>query len=405
MKTRSTVAVIGPLEPFRCGFEGRLVGQGYRPSSVVRRLRVVAQLSSWLAARGLEPAALTPCQMEAFLDQVSSTSEYRRRTSRRALQEVLAYLGELGVVALPRTPVASGPNEVLLGNFADSLVRERGVASHTTTVRDYQRMARLFLSEAVHATDAGLEGVTTGDVTGFVLARCRGRSSRWARLLVTAVRSLLRFLYLEGMTASDLAAAVPNVASWRGASLPRAIDPEQVRRLLGGCDRRTGAGRRDFAILTLLARLGLRAGEVTALRLGDVDWRAGELVIRGKADRQERLPLPADVGEALAGYVRRGRPRRQDPHLFVHVRAPYAPLTSHAVREIVARAAHRAGLPRLAAHRLRHTAATQMLRAGAPLSEVAGVLRHRNMTTTAIYAKVDRATLRQVARPWPAGAR
>jgi integrase/recombinase XerD len=401
---QSTVAVIGPLEPFRCGFEAWLVGQGYRPSSVARRLRVVAQLSSWLAARGLVPPELTPCLAEAFLDRVGSTSKYRRRTSKRTLQELMAHLGELGVVTPPGTGV-SEPDEVLLGTFADYLVQERGVASHTTTLRDYQHIARLFLSQAVQPVGAGLAGVTTGDVTGFVLARCRGRSCRWARLLVTALRSLLRFLYLEGLTSSDLTAAVPKVASWRGASLPRAIDPDQLTRLLAGCDRRTRAGRRDFAILTLLARLGLRAGEVAALQLGDVDWREGEILIRGKGDRQERLPLPGDVGAALAGYVRRGRPRRHNPHLFLHVRAPYAPLTSHAVQAVVARAAHRAGLPGVAAHRLRHTAATEMLRAGAPLSEIAGVLRHRTLTTTAIYAMVDQATLRQVVRPWPAGAR
>jgi site-specific recombinase XerD len=309
------------------------------------------------------------------------------------------------VVRAGEAPVLDDPNEVLLRQFADHLVHERGVARHTTTVRDYQRIARLFLAETVGPDGAGLAGIATGDVSGFVLARCRGRSPRWARLLVTALRALLRFVYLEGHTPSDLSGAVPNVAGWRGASLPRAIAPEQVRRLLAACDRRTGAGRRDFAVLVLLARLGLRSGEVAALGLADVDWRAGEILIRGKADRQEKLPLPPDVGAALAGYLQRGRPRRHEASLFLQVRAPYAPLSPPAVRAIVARAAHRAGLPGVAAHRLRHSVATGMLREGASLSEIAGVLRHRNLATTAIYAKVDHATLRGVARPWPAGAR
>ena len=403
MNQRSMPVVTGPLAPFGDGFEAVLVSRGYRPSSVMRRLRTVALLSGWLAGQGLGPADLTERHLEAFADQVTSTSRYRRRTCARAVRDLVAYLSTLGVIAPPGASAVSGPYQSLLEDFGRYLVQERGVASHTTTVRDYQRIAALFLSSA--AGQAAVQGLTTSDVTGFVLARCRGRSPRWARLLVTALRSLLRFLFVEGLTLADLSGAVPNVASWRGASLPKAIGQDQVRQLLGSCDRRTAAGRRDYAVLVLLARLGLRAGEVAALQLDDVNWRAGEVLIRGKADRHERLPLPADVGEAMAGYLRQGRPRRTDRSIFLQVRAPYAPLTSHAVRAIVARAVGRAGLPPLAAHRLRHTAATQMLAAGAPLSEIAGVLRHRNLTSTSGYAKVDYASLGEVTQRWPAGAR
>jgi site-specific recombinase XerD len=403
MNQRSMPVVTGPLAPFGDGFEAVLVSQGYRPSSVMRRLRTVALLSGWLAGQGLGPADLTEFRLEAFAGQVTGTSRYRRRTCARAVRDLVAYLSTLGVIVPPGVPAASGPYQPLLEDFGRYLVQERGVASHTATVRDYQRIAALFLSGA--AGQAAVQDLTTSDVTGFVLARCRGRSPRSARLLATALRSLLRFLFVEGLTPADLSGAVPNVASWRGASLPKAIGQDQVRRLLGSCDRRTAAGRRDYAVLVLLARLGLRAGEVAALQLEDVNWRAGEVLIRGKADRHERLPLPADVGEALAGYLRQGRPRRPDRDLFLQARAPYAPLTSHAVRAIVARAAGRAGLPPLAAHRLRHTAATQMLAAGAPLPEIAGVLRHRNLTSTSGYAKVDYASLGEVAQRWPAGAR
>jgi integrase/recombinase XerD len=401
MKTRSAVSVVGPLEPFARGFQARLVDQGYQPSSVVRWLRHVAQLSAWLGGRCLQAGDLTPSLVEEFLGEVAGTSQYRRRTAGLTLRRLLGYLCGLGVVALPAVAASNVPGERLLADFGVYLVRERGVSRRTSTVPDYQRVGRLFLSEAVSAGGGSLECLTTGDVTGFVLAQCRGRSIRWSRLLVTALRSLLRFVYLEGVTVDDLAAAVPTVAGWRGASLPRGIDPKQVIRLFGSCDRRTTAGRRDVAILMLLARLGLRIGEVAALQLSDVDWRSGQILIRGKADRQEQLPLPCDVGAALAGYVSRGRPRRKQPYLFVHVRAPYGPLTPHAVGEVVARAAHRAGLPRLGAHRLRHTVATEMLRAGASLPEIAGVLRHRSTATTAIYAKVDRVALRGLARPWP----
>lgn len=403
MNQRSKPVVTGPLAPFQDGFDAVLVSRGYRLSSVIRRLRTVALLSAWMDAQGLGPAGLTEDHLEAFADQVTSTSRYRRRTCARAVRDLMAYLTTLGAIVPPESPAASGPYQPLLADFARYLVQERGVASHTGTVRDYQRIAALFLSGA--GGQAAVPALTTSDVTGFVLARCRGRSPRWARLLATALRSLLRFLFVEGLTPVDLSGAVPNVASWRGASLPKAIGQDQVRQLLGSCDHGTAAGRRDCAVLVLLARLGLRAGEVAALQLDDVNWRAGEILIRGKADRHERLPLPADAGQALAGYLRQGRPRRTDRSMFLQARAPYAPLTSHAVRAIVARAAGRAGLPPLAAHRLRHTAATQMLAAGAPLSEIAGVLRHRSLTSTAGYAKVDYASLGEVAQRWPAGAR
>jgi integrase/recombinase XerD len=234
----------------------------------------------------------------------------------------LAYLRGVGVAVPPPAPPASDPAERLVGEFVEYLVRERGLAVGTTTVYEYERIARLFLSGRLDPDGGGLERLTAGDVTEFVLAECRRRSVRMSRALVTSLRGLLRFLYLEGATASDLTAAVLSVANWRGASLPRALGAEQVARLLASCDRTTAVGRRDFAILTVLSRLGLRAGEVTALELGDVDWRAGEIVVRGKGNRHERLPLPADVGDALVDYLRHGRPAREDRQLFLRARAP-----------------------------------------------------------------------------------
>jgi len=279
------------------------------------------------------------------------------------------------------------------------LVRERGLEAGSSTVRDYRRVARLFLSGRVHP-DVGLE-LTASDVSGFVLAECRRLgSARSGKLLVTVLRGLLRFLHLEGLTASDLTGAVPLVAGWRGASLPRALDPEHVRRMLASCDRDAAAGRRDFAIVLVLARLGLRSGEAAAIQMRDVDWRAGEIVIRAKDDRHERLPLPVDVGEALVDYLRHDRPDREDPHLFLKVRAPFGPLTGGTVRMVVHYACDRAGMARVGAHRLRHTVATEVLRAGAPLEEIASLLRHRRHATTALYAKVDWERLRELARPW-----
>jgi integrase/recombinase XerD len=235
-----------------------------------------------------------------------------------------------------------------------------------------------------------------------VLASCPGRAVGSAKLIVCALRSLLRWLHLTGAVPVSLAAAVPSVAGWRLSGLPKGLEPGQLRRLLASCDRRTPTGRRDYAILVLLARLGLRAGEVARLGLHDLDWRHGEITVVGKGERAERLPLPAEVGSAVAAYLRRGRPATASGRsVFVRVRVPHRALTSSGVTMVVFDAAARAGLGRVHAHRLRHTAATAMLQAGSPLAEVGQVLRHRSALTTAIYAKVDHGALAVLARPWP----
>jgi integrase/recombinase XerD len=220
---------------------------------------------------------------------------------------------------------------------------------------------------------------------------------------VSNLRGLLRFLFLEGLMPADLTAAVPKVASWQCASLPRALPAEHVARLLASCDRTTAVGRRDFAILVMLSRLGVRACEVARLRLADIDWRAGELIVRGKQNRDERLPFPTDVGDALVDYLRDGRPAWKDPHVFLTARAPFRPLTggAGAIGQVVRSACQRSGLDPVGVHRLRHTVATEVLRAGAPLEEIASLLRHRRYATTVIYAKVDWERLRELARPWP----
>lgn len=291
--------------------------------------------------------------------------------------------------------------ETLLARYRDYLMSERGLVA--STAEGYVHYVRPFLATRAGVDGVDVPGLTAADVTRFVVATCPGQAHGSAKLTVTALRSLLRFLHAEGLVTTSLASAVPSVASWRLAALPRRLEGGEVERLLASCDRRTVTGRRDYAVLMLLARLGLRSGEVCSLRLDDVDWRAGELTVCGKGRRTERMPLPADVGQALAAYLRRGRPATAEGRtVFVRVRAPHRPLNS--VSYIVEIAARRAGLGRLHAHALRHTLATQMVRAGVPLPEVGQVLRHRRLLTTAIYAKVDREGLRLVARPWPGGA-
>jgi site-specific recombinase XerD len=247
--------------------------------------------------------------------------------------------------------------------------------------------------------------MTAADVSGFMTRQAARLSPRGLERAATSLRSFFGFALAEGLIDRPLASAVPSAARWSGAGLPRSLTPRQVNALLASCDRRTPTGRRDYAILVLLVRLGLRAAEVAALRLDDIDWRAGEIVVRGKGRTEERLPLPADVGAAVAAYLRRGRPRRAEREVFLRASAPLRGLAPEGVSEVVRAASERAGLGSFGAHRLRHTAGTQMLQAGASLSEVAQVLRHRRVATTAIYAKVDHRALRALAMPWPGNPR
>ena len=330
---------------------------------------------------------------------------YKTWLSTQNLALPLNYLRDLGVVpATSATHVEDGSIEQLVESYRRYLIDERGLAA--TTVAHYANVARLFLAGRAGLGAIAVDQLAAGDVTEFVVRECGARSVSGAKYLVAGLRSVLRYMHVAGLTATPLAAAVPSVARRRGTSLPRGLDAQQVARLLGSCDRRRAVGRRDYAILVLLVRVGLRSGEVAALCLDDVDWHRGEIVIRGKGDRHERLPLPHDVGEALVAYLNRGRSKEpaSSRRLFLRVKAPGGGLASRGVGGVVHDACVRAGLPIVGAHRLRHTAATEMLRHGASLPEVAQVLRHRRLDTTATYAKVDRVALRSLAQPWPGGA-
>ncbi len=392
----------GPLAEFAPGFGLELVRRGYRPGSAAAQLGLLADASGWLAARGLGPGDLTEGLVERLMVERRASGR-SRLFSRRALLPLLEYLRGLGVVPPAVTVVAATPTEELVERYSAYLLERRGLAR--STVRNYVGVARTFLSW--RETTAGrldLERLDAAAVSEFVLREARRSCVGSAKCMVTRLRVLLRFLHVEGEIPFELADAVPSVAGWRLASLVKALDARSVARLLASCDRRTRVGRRDFAIVTLLSRLGLRAGEVAALQLRDLDWRAGELLVRGKGSRQERLPLPADVGETLAGWLARGRPRHDSVFVFTRLRAPYGGLSAGAVSQIVRRACRRAGLPLVGAHRLRHTAATEMLRAGGSLTEVGQVLRHRGRDVTSIYAKVDRLALAAVVMPWPGSA-
>ena len=300
--------------------------------------------------------------------------------------------------------MCAGPVEELLSRFRRYLEQERGLVP--AAARGYVDKVRPFVARFDGPDGLELWRVDVAEVRGFVVDVCPRLGRRSAQLTVVALRSLLRFLHLDGALERSLAGAVPSVFAPRLSGLPKRLEAGQVDALLASCDTSTVIGVRDLAILTVLARLGLRAAEVAGLSLEDVDWRAGELVVRGKGGRSERLPLPHDVGEAIVRYLRHGRPgSAQDRAVFVRVRAPHHRLSPGGVTYVVEAAALRAGLGQIHAHRLRHTAASEMLRAGATLPEVGQVLRHRHARSTAIYAKVDREALRQIARPWPGAIR
>jgi integrase/recombinase XerD len=399
MRDPSRVRVTGPLEPFAAGFAAELSRQGFTPTSAGLQLGLVAHVSRWLAAEGLGPAGLSAETAGRFCE-ARRAAGYTSHLTARALGPLLAYLRGLGVLAPAAAPVVEGPVDELLARYRSYLEVERGVVA--VVARGYVDKVRPFLEGLAEPEGLDLGRLGAADVVAFVVAECPRQSRSAAKLTVTALRSLLGFLHLEGELGRPLAGAVPSVAGWRLASLPKRLEAEQVRALLASCDRATANGRRDLAIMTVLVRLGLRAGEVAALSLDDIDWPAGEIVVRGKARRDERLPLPADVGEAIVGYLRDGRPASASGRaVFVRVKAPHKALTSGGVTQVVVAAARRAGLGQIHAHRLRHTAASEMLRAGASLPEIGQVLRHRRALSTANYAKVDREALRRIARPWP----
>jgi len=390
--------VSGPLAPYAAEFERWLRSRAYSPKAVASRLWQFDQVSRWLECEGLGVGDLTSEQAERF---VAARRAAGRVTwvSRQSVVLLLEYLRWLGVAPVPAQALVQGPLEELLADYRRYLLMERGLSDHTV-LDAYGPAARLFLASREDPDGLGLERLCAADVSSFLVGECAKRSVPGARDLVCALRSLLRYLHLAGLIEAPLVWAVPSVADLRDRTLPRGLERGAVKKLLASCDRRTLVGRRDYAILLLLTRLGLRAGEVAGLQFDDVDWRRGELLVRGKGRRHDTLPLPVDVGEALVSYLRR-RPRCECRALFLRVTAPRRELNRSTIGWVVRTACDRAGLPRAGAHRLRHTAATEMLRAGASLREIGQVLRHHEQKTTAIYAKVDRQALRVLARPWP----
>lgn len=394
----------GPLGKCIDDYAAELRAEGYAQQSAELQIRLVADFSRWLARRRISAPQITAAHFQPYL---RSRARYRRpqRGDPAALKRLLNLLLRQGVIAEPFLAPATQA-ERLRDEFCLYLRQERALASATLIA--YTPFVSEFLTEHFGTGPVDLSSLAAADVTRFVQRRAARIHSKRVQLMTAALRSFLRFAHYRGDVHTDLAACVPSVANWSQSNIPKAFPSGQVKRVLASCNRRTAVGRRDYAILLLLARLGLRAGEVTTLTLEDLDWQAGLITVRGKGGHDSPMPLPPDVGEALANYLRNGRPPTASRCVFLRARAPAQCFKgSQAIDSVVRHALARAGIDSLrkGAHQFRHGLACQMLRQGASLAEIGEVLRHRSPQTTAIYAKVDLPALRSLALPWPGGGR
>lgn len=383
-----------------------LASRGYARSTAKEQIRVVAEFGRWIDLKKVRVSEIDERRLGAFL-------AYRRRrglamrSHATTLRILLSVLRDSRVVPLP----ASSGGKAAIDRvaeveraFARHLTEERGLRA--STLGNYISPIRQLLSARYHGRSVRLDLLRPDDVSRFVVRTARSQPGR-IKVVVPALRAFLRWAHQRGDTKTSLVGCVPAVADWRAATLPKSLPTEQVERLLQHCDRTTVVGRRDYAILLLLARLGLRASEVVAMELDDIDWEGGELVVRGKGGREERLPWPRSVGAAVAAYLRDGRPNCSTRRVFVRSKAPLRGFVGPvAICDVVRRGLKRAGLDpqRKGAHTLRHALACTMLRRGASLAEIGQLLRHRSPDTTAIYAKVDLVALRALAPTWPHSA-
>ena len=396
-KSKVVNAIVpGPLEQYAPGFRWWLLEQGYAPLTTVPQLQLMAHVSRWLQREGLTVAGLTASAAGRFL-AAHRAAGYRQPKTAAGLRPLLSYLGGLGL--LPPEPPGPLPDAAatLISEFGEYLCTERGLA--TMTVAAYSSRAARFL--ACYAPDGDPGGIMPGDVTSAVLADASGLSAGAGQHLACALRAFLRYCHVRGLVTADVSAAAMAVTGRRTTMLPRGLEPGQVTALLAACDRGEPDGRRDYAVIMLLARLGLRAGEAARLRLDDINWRSAEIGVRGKGGQYDILPLPADAGAAIAAWLRDGRPAVPFREVFTTMIAPTRPLTREAVGFIVRRACARAGIKPFGPHRLRHTAACAMIGAKVPLAGIAQAMRHRSHGVTAIYARAGLDRLRPLARPWP----
>lgn len=396
----------GPLAPYLRSFARSLSQQGYSRCYLRRHLMLAARFSRWLEERRIRSRCLSS-------EHVSKYLRYRYRDRRAnegdsaALGHLIAFLRAERVI--PGAKISAPPSlpaERCARDYEQYLREDRALAK--ATIINYVPFIADFLKDRFGARPVRLSGLKAADVVRFVQSRARCLHVKRAKLMTTALRSFLQYARLRGEVTLNLAAAVPIVAGWSMASIPRAIAPEQTKRLLASIGRKTAIGRRDYAIVLLLARLGLRSGEVAALELNDIDWSAGQLSVRSKGSRRSEMPLPVDVGRAIAAYLRHGRPQCASRRVFLRSKAPVRGfLGASGVGSIIRHRLQRAGItaPTYGAHQFRHGLASDMLRQGASLAEIGAVLGHQHPDTTRIYTKIDLKALHTLAQPWPGGVR
>jgi site-specific recombinase XerD len=398
--SRSRSAVADGRDVYLAEFLAKLVAAGYAEKTQQAKRRLIVPFIRWALDARIAVADLDEAWVGAFLARPSRRRCKHGDPERAAVHQFLEHLRDVGVTP-PCRSMKPSPAEVLIRRYVGHLRCDRGLCARSIEV--YSPFVRVFvgaqqLPERFAALDASV-------VRRYLLDRSQNRSASFVKLLTAALRSFLRFLFLDGGTAVDLSTAVPPVRRWRFAAVPPFLTPEEIERVIAVTDRSTARGRRALAILLLLARLGLRAGEVVALELDDIRWDVGEIVVRGKGRLHDRLPLLDDVGEALALYLREARGQSASRRVFLRCCAPRVGLSGPTAVCLVAREAlRRAGLRpagRLGAHVFRHSLARRMIRRGALLGEISQVLRHRSIDTTQLYAKVEFEALRGVALPWP----
>jgi site-specific recombinase XerD len=393
---------VGPLASYLDAYLKRIEQEGFLSSSVPMQMYAIARFSRWLQTQHFDLHQVDEVAVERFLQRDPNMVH---GSEAAPLRRFLAMLREIGLTAA-KPPEPRNGQQRFIDEYRRYLLQERGLAE--TSLLNYVPFAEQLLSSRFRQSDMNLSELTATDVTKFMRDRVHQLSPGRAKLLVTALRSFLRYLRHQGEISVDLAGCVPPVAAWSLSTVPKFLPAGTVQRILDSCERDTRDGKRNYAVLLLLARLGLRASEAVALRLNDIDWDNGRITIRCKGGRWAQLPLPADVGEAIAIYLRSARPRCICRHVFLRHRAPLRGFAhSITVSTIVRRALIRAGIDsaRKGAHLFRHTLATDLLREGASLDEIGELLRHRSPNTTALYAKVDLTALRTLALPWPGGMR
>lgn len=394
----------GPLAGHADNFAALLCEQGYSRASGQIRLRLIAGLNQWLERKRLGVEHLDERVLVRYL-RYRERSRWCPKESAHTLGRFLETLRHAGVVPALNCPPVRDHRQEFLAEYRQYLLNERGLSERT--LPNVLVFVDRFLAEQFPKNQFTFAALRPIEITGFVQRHAAKLSSGRAKLLVTALRNFFRYLRHRGDIETDLAGCVPSVAYWSLSTLPKSLPRGSVERILKCCDRSTSQGRRDYAILMLLARLGLRSSEITGLNLEDMDWEIGQITILGKGGRWSKLPLPADVGQAVVDYLRHDRPRCSTRRLFVTRCAPITGLRSHdAINKTVERSLAQAGIDsvRKGAHLFRHTLASEMLHRGASLAEIGEVLRHRSANTTRIYAKIDLPALQKLALPWPGGA-